>query len=93
MICTAAKHFPLAIVYGGQTWAAYTEGWSICFTHMGGIQGECWCSIGESVGNEKELTLVCFGRYDTGNTRFRDIWDGSVELYHGSLSGPWVAIE
>lgn len=31
--------------------------------------------------------------YDTGNTRFRDLRNGGVELYHGSLSGPWVAIE
>ncbi|KAF8421016.1 DHHC palmitoyltransferase-domain-containing protein, partial [Tirmania nivea] len=46
MICTAAKHFPLAIVYGGQTWAAYTEGWSICFTHMGGMKGTILGTLG-----------------------------------------------
>ncbi|KAI5810921.1 DHHC palmitoyltransferase-domain-containing protein, partial [Peziza echinospora] len=45
-ICTLAKLFPLSIVYGGQTWAAYTEGWSISFTHMKGFKGAFLGTLG-----------------------------------------------
>lgn len=39
LLCLLGSYFPLAFVAGAETWAVYTEAYSICWRTVGGLYG------------------------------------------------------